>query len=124
MRFTLRLLACLACLPALGCVEGEQTFILNPNGSGKVRVEAVMVAPYPAFPVPFGDPAPGKEKNRPGEVSVEEARRESLKMLLTPNTVDAWKDVSAEFAPDGRLKFSGTAYFKSLDEFGSVSLFL
>jgi hypothetical protein len=118
------MLACLACLPALGCVEGEQTFTLNPNGSGKVRIEAAMVAPYPAFPVPFGDPAPGKEKKKPGGVSVEETRRESLKMLLTSNTVDAWKDVRAEFTPDGRLKFAGTAYFKKVDEFASGGPFL
>ena len=40
-RFTLPALA-LAAAGLSGCVEGEQTFTLNPDGSGKVRIDVVM----------------------------------------------------------------------------------
>ena len=43
--------------------------------------------------------------------------RNALRPLLGSPGVAAWKDVSASFAPDGRLKFAGTAYFKKLDDF-------
>src|SRR5262249_1583181 len=97
------------CLLHAGCIECEQTFTLNPDGSGKVAI--TLVAPLSPLDQLFGvaDPAGGK---RP---STEEKKRRSLdKLLSTARGVDAWKDVSADYLPDGRFKFQGTAYFKDL----------
>jgi hypothetical protein len=104
------LLACAAGLPVLaGCVEGEQTFTINPDGSGKARFDVVMAPPFELL-------ADGGDKKKAEDKTVAELRLESLKVLLETKGVDAWKDVTTEFAPDGRLKFSGTAYFKKLDD--------
>lgn len=105
-RFTLAAV-CLACLSALGCVEGDETFTLNPDGSGKVKVDVVMTPPFD----PFGpQPKPNEDE------SLDDMLRRVLRPLLTSPGISAWKDVSASFAPDGRLKFAGTAYFKKLSE--------
>jgi hypothetical protein len=98
-----------ACLAALGCVEGEQTYTLNPDGSGKVKMDVVMSPPFE----PFG-PQPAKKAE---DQSLDDMLRNALRPLLDTPGVTAWKDVSASFAPDGRLKFAGTAYFKKLDNF-------
>lgn len=103
-RFTLPALA-LAGLGLSGCVEGEQTFTLNPDGSGKVRIDVVM-----APPAEFVGGPPKKEPP-----TVEAARLQSLGVLLKAQGVAAWKDVAASFAPDGRFKFAGTAYFDKLE---------
>ena len=103
-RFTFAALA-LAALGLSGCIEGEQTFTLNPDGSGKVRIDVVM-APPAEFAV-----GPAK-KGRP---TLDEARQQSLKAMLKGQGVTAWKDVAAGFTPDGRFQFAGTAYFDKLD---------
>jgi hypothetical protein len=103
-RFTFLTLA-LVVLGLSGCVEGEQTFTLNPDGSGKVRIDVVM-----APPAEFNSGPPRKEPP-----SVEGARLQSLGSILKAQGVVAWKDVSASFAKDGRFKFAGTAYFDKLE---------
>jgi hypothetical protein len=114
-RFTHAALA-LAAISAAGCVEGEQTFTLNPNGSGKVRIDVVM-----APPAEFAAGPPVKEKP-----TLADARLQGLRALLKTKGVAAWKDVSAAFTPDGRFRFAGTAYFDKLDrlEFDNVGPFL
>lgn len=104
-RFILPPLA-LAALGLSGCVEGEQTFTLNPDGSGKLRIDVVM-----APPAEFVGGSPAKEPRTP-----EAARVQSLGTLLKAQGVVGWKDVTAGFAPDGRFKFAGTAYFDKLDK--------
>ncbi len=103
-RFTFATLA-LAALGLSGCIEGEQTFTLNPDGSGKVRIDVVMAPPAEFLSGPA-------KKGRP---TLDEARLSSLKAMLKGQGVTAWKDVAAGFAPDGRFKFAGTAYFDKLD---------
>jgi hypothetical protein len=92
----------LLCMAFTGCVEGEQTFTLNPDGSGKVSIKVVM----PPFDLRSAIKQPAKE-------SLEDMRRGMLQPLLQTLGVEAWKDVSADFTPDGHLKFTGTAYFKN-----------
>ena len=36
-------------LASLGGVEGEQTYTLNPDGSGKVKIDVVTAAPIDPF---------------------------------------------------------------------------
>lgn len=105
-RFTLAAVA-LAALGLSGCVDGEQTFTLNPDGGGKVRIDVVMAPP--GF-LDIGPPA------KDG-LTVDAMRLKSLGAVLRGKGVAAWKDVSAGFAPDGRFKFAGTAYFDQLAAF-------
>lgn len=103
-RFTLPALAAVA-LAASGCVEGTQTFTLNPDGSGKLRIDVVMSPPAEFVGGPKAEEKP----------TVEGARQHALKIMLKAPGVAAWKDVTGGFAPDGRFKFAGTAYFDKLD---------
>jgi hypothetical protein len=101
----------LLCLFATGCIQTEQVFTLNPDGSGKVAI--TLVTPLnPMEGIMGGLAGPGKK--RP---SIAEKKRVFLEQTLAKTRgVDAWKDVSAEFTPDGRIKFQGTAYFKNLQQ--------
>jgi hypothetical protein len=102
-----------AVLPALlaltGCVEGQQTITINPDGSGKIRIEAVMTPPSD-----FMEGMPRNKQPDPDPIAT--VLRQSVRQLLSAQQAAAWKDVAAEFAPDGRLKFAGTVYFKKLDD--------
>ncbi len=101
----------LLCLLLGGCVECEQTYTLNPDGSGKVAV--TLVTPFNPFEQALGG---GKDK-RP---SLAEKKRLFLdKLLRTAQGVAAWADVSADYTPEGRLKFQGTAYLKDLKQLKS-----
>jgi hypothetical protein len=98
------------CLLLTGCVQSEQVYTLNPDGSGKVDI--TLVTPVSPFGVMAHGPTGAKKS------SLEEKKRDFLSgMLGESQGADAWKDVSAEFTPDGRLKFGGTAYFKDFSKF-------
>jgi hypothetical protein len=101
----------LLCLPLSGCVELEQVYTLNPDGSGKVRMEARV--PYAGDLIKV---SPQGAKPEAEDALEEKLRRHVADMLSKAEGVTAWKDVTAEFAPDGRLHFVGTAYFKNLDD--------
>jgi hypothetical protein len=87
-------------LAAAGCIELEQDFTLNPDGTGKVVVRWV------AAPMEIG---PAKSP---------EARAQSLlKDEVTKSEgVDAWKDVTCKARDDGKFEFRGTAYFKDFSQ--------
>src|SRR5262249_37217646 len=107
----------LLCLLVTGCVEGEVTYTINPDGSAKIQFDVVTVKP----PTPF-DPGP-KNADEP----LDELLRKAIRQTLETPGVVAWKDVSARFQPDGKLKFAGTAYVKRLEDFetgaGSLPIF-
>jgi hypothetical protein len=100
----------LLCFAAAGCVEGDVTYTVNPDGSAKVKVDVVSVNP-PRF---FGG-GPGAKKS--GDESLDDTLRQSIRQTLEMPGVAAWKDVSAEFLPNGKLKFVGTAYVKRVEDF-------
>src|SRR5262249_43191895 len=93
----------------VGCVEGEVTYTVNPDGATKVRLDVVTGMPL----IPFGQDVAKK----PGEQTIDDLRRQAVRSMLETTGVAAWKDVSAEFLPNGKLKFAGTAYIKRLDDF-------
>ncbi|HWA24126.1 MAG TPA: hypothetical protein VG734_00520 [Lacunisphaera sp.] len=96
--------ACLALLPLLaGCFETKQEFTLNPDGSGKVVHESKFQTM---------DLSGGGQKS--SEKQVKAAVAEILKQS---KGVEAWRDVSYELLPDGRIAFKGTAYFRNLSDF-------
>src|SRR5262245_61041223 len=96
-----------ACLIFTGCVEGEVVYTVNPDGAAKVQFDVVTVKP-----VDF-NLDPGMKKDE--EKSLDELLRESLKPMLQSPGVAAWKDVSAEFLPNGKIRISATAYVKKLE---------
>jgi hypothetical protein len=100
----------LVCLALAGCVEGEVTYTVNPDGSARVTVDVVSAMP----PELFGGNMGAK---KPEEETLDDARRRAIRPTLESPDVAAWKDVSAEFLPNGRLKFVGTAYVKKLEDF-------
>jgi hypothetical protein len=101
-------LLCLALVAfGSGCVESKATVTLNPNGSGKMQLDVIMPSPMAAN---FGGPTPK-------DVSIDDQKNQGVaKMLTDAKGVTAWKDVSAEWNPDGRLHLMATAYFDKLDK--------
>jgi hypothetical protein len=98
------------CLLLTGCIQSEQVFTLNPDGSGKVAMTLVM--PLNPFEGVMEGGPPGAKK----QTLAEKKRLFVDKLLRGAKGVDAWKDVSAEFTREGLLKFQGTAYFKDLSQ--------
>lgn len=98
------------CLGLTGCVEGEMTYTVNPNGSARIHFNVVTVAP-PNFNVSSGG-AIGRKPETPDDML-----RKSIRGLLESPNVAAWKDVSAEWTPNGKLKLVATAYVRQLSDF-------
>lgn len=89
-----------ACLLTAGCVEATLTYTLNPDGSGKVKIDAVVP--------PWGGTAG----------PLDELVKDTLRHILQNSEgVTAWKEVSAELRDDGKVRFVGTGYF---DDFNDV----
>jgi len=96
--------ACLAALTLLaGCFETKQEFTLNPDGSGKV----VHESKFQTMDIGAGGQ---KTSDKQVKTAVAEILRQS-------KGVEAWRDVSYELLPDGRIAFKGTAYFRNLSDF-------
>jgi len=92
---------CLCC-GALGCYEIDQEFTVNPNGSGKVTVDAKLI-----FPV-----APAK----PGEDRRSTAQRAVSTLLAGSSGVTAWQDIRFARLDAHRIHFAGTAYFDDVSK--------
>ncbi len=90
-------------LAAAGCLDLDQEFTLNPDGSGKVVLRSV--APPVSFDLTGKDTSPEK--------TMQKAVREELEKS---EGVDAWKDVSASLRDDGKIEFKATAYFKDISK--------
>ena len=88
-------------LAAAGCLDLDQEFTLNPDGSGKVVLRSV--APPVSFEL--------TEKNPSPEKTMQKAVREELEKS---EGIDAWKDVTASLRDDGKIEFKATAYFKDV----------
>ncbi|MFH1683844.1 MAG: hypothetical protein ABIA67_03060 [Candidatus Margulisiibacteriota bacterium] len=97
-----------------GCIEGKQTYHLNPDGSGKVSVDVLFQA------IEFG--MTGTEKQDTTEMLTEAVR----KTLNESQGVDAWKDVAYKLTDDGKISFKGTAYFPDVSKlrlsFGGIKM--
>ncbi len=90
-------------LSTVGCIDLEQEYTLNPDGSGKVAVRWV------GSPVELGS-----------DKGADARAKSILKDEVTKcEGVDTWKDVSCKARDDGKFEFRGTAYFK---DFGQLKL--
>src|SRR5258706_3042028 len=83
-----------------GCLDLDNEFMLNPDGSGKVKIKCISA------PVSFNL----TDKKPPEEVLKTNVRQ----TLEQSEGVDAWSDVVAAIRDDGKMSFSGTAYFKDI----------
>lgn len=102
--------ACSVMLVALlmaGCLDTTETYVVNPDGSGKVTIESTVEE----LGFGFGDAK--KTSNK------EQVRKFVADVLDGSSGVDVWKDVECKKLPDGKTWFKGTAYFSDL---GDVNL--
>lgn len=83
-----------------GCLETEQGYTLNPDGSGRLAFVVVRGVDM--------SPMGGQTKIKDPD---EAARKTLEKMLSKSKGVDAWSDVSYTILEDGRIRIAGTAYF-------------
>jgi hypothetical protein len=102
-----------------GCIDMEEDYTVNPDGSGKlVRVATMDVASglgaLSALAGPAAKPPTAKDKEEMKKGMV-------LGMLQSSPGIEAWKDVTAETLPDGRIKFKGTGYFKDISAVSSAA---
>lgn len=102
MKTPAALLTAVLTLALTGCLDTDEEFTLNPDGSGKVKIKAVSVPK--AFQ--FGPP-------QTPEQQLKEAVSETLKKS---EGIDAWADVTATLRDDGNTVFAGTGYFKDLSK--------
>ncbi len=85
-----------------GCLDTKQEFWLNPDGTGKVRVEAVLSR----IDLGGGQDADPEVK----------AKSTVLDELQKAEGVEVWSDVAYEALDDGQVKFQGTAYFTDISQ--------
>lgn len=88
-----------------GCIQSDEDYTLNPDGSGKVVVERRAVP---------GELVMQQDGKDPDLAAL--AKTFATKTILEGATgVDAWRDVTYGIADDGRAWVKGTAYFKDLN---------
>jgi len=84
-----------------GCLQTRMDVTLNPDGSGKMAVEAV----YKPEEFKFDGTEPGSEAEM----------RAAVRDTLEKSTgVDTWGDISFRRNDDGWICFHGTAYFRKV----------
>ncbi|HEU4338925.1 MAG TPA: hypothetical protein VFS19_02555, partial [Planctomycetota bacterium] len=81
---------------ALGCMDREEEYTLNPDGSGKAVISWVA-APFDPF---------GMGGARDPDQIMKKLVRGALSEI--PG-IDCWKDVTFTLRPDGKIAFKGTA---------------
>lgn len=86
-----------------GCIQGQATVSLNPDGSGKVIIETVM------DPCGIATSAGMWESYRNYLAQIKES-------LLGSEGIDAWSNVEWKVLPSGKYYFKGEAYFKSIND--------
>ncbi|NWK55958.1 hypothetical protein HW115_10065 [Verrucomicrobiaceae bacterium N1E253] len=102
-----RLLIISLLLPFLltSCFQEEKTFIINPDGTGKVEFKAT-------FPLDSVISL-GNEKELTPE---KKAKNAVTKIIEESEGVAAWANVSYKINDEGKIEFQGTAYFKDLNK--------
>lgn len=89
-----------------GCLDVEQHYTLNPDGSGKVSIDADLTD--------WTLDASDKD--------IKEKLRERVKDFIdSTKGIDAWKDVSYTMNED-KVHFQGTAYFPDITKVESKDL--
>jgi tetratricopeptide (TPR) repeat protein len=99
----LLILVVFSVLPIAGCIQGQATVSLNPDGSGKIFIETVI------------DPC-GSGKSGDIWKSYRDYLTQIKETLMQSEGIDAWSDVDWKVLPNGKYYFTGRAWFKSIDK--------
>jgi len=97
MRRSVAAVAAFFVLALVGCLDLDEEYWINPDGSGKVKIKCAST------PFRFSNAKKSPEETLKTDV------RETLEKC---GGVDAWTDVSATQRDDGKTVFVGTAYFR------------
>ncbi|OQA03723.1 MAG: photosystem I assembly protein Ycf3 [Planctomycetes bacterium ADurb.Bin401] len=89
-------------LPVAGCIQGQATVSLKPDGSGKVLIETVIDLPD------SGDP----DKYQ----TYYKILNQTKNSLLMSEGIDAWQNVDWKFLNNGKFYFKGEAYFANIND--------
>jgi hypothetical protein len=85
---------------SFGCAESTWVWSLNPDGSGKVALEAEIIPPLARMHYP----------------SEKVARLVESHIMRNSRGIAGWKDVRSGVTREGRVEFVGTAYFRDLSK--------
>ena len=84
-----------------GCYQVKKTYFINPDGKGKVIIDAVL---------------PVVSLNINQNNSEKPDLKEKVKGIIEKSKgVDGWKDVKWEETKEGKLHFIATAYFSDIN---------
>src|SRR5262249_54490055 len=97
-------------LLSAGCYERDDKYTINPDGSGKCRVDVRLGLHESLTTHPTHERLPPQA----------DARRVAMEILEVSKGVDAWRDVAYSLDRDGMVHFVGTAYFKNLADFVNI----
>jgi hypothetical protein len=87
-----------------GCLTQDQTFHLNPDGSGKL--ELAMSVDTSMMGALGGGAGAGQDMGK--EVA--------MQLLRGTQGVDTWADIAHETGKDGKTKVTASAYFKDINK--------
>ncbi len=98
----------------ISCVETEQTYYINEDGAGKVKIEARMTSGGEMEMMPQRTNKSGKEDEkitRQDKVKMVEKVR---KIVNKSQGVTAWDSIRYRLDDEGKIIFSATAYFDDI----------
>lgn len=97
-----------------GCYKLNERLVLNPDGSGKAIIDATIT---PSMSLNFTG------KNTGGGADPATTIKETVRSILQKSSgVDVWDNVSYNWTDEGKIRFSGTAYFKDVNVFSVYNL--
>ncbi len=102
----------LAALTAAGftsCIQQEQKFVLNPDGSGKLVLDA-------SVSMNLGALGGGGGGIGGGGVPKDAGRQMALQVVRGTQGVDVWQELTYSTTPDGGTKVHGVAYFSDISK--------
>jgi len=92
-----------ACFIA-GCIQGQASLSLNPDGSGSIKFEGLY------------DPYSYSENSEDVSQTFRSFIQQIKNTLTESGGIDVWKDVTWRVLDDGRFYFSAEAYFESVSD--------
>lgn len=92
------------CLLGASCLQSDQTWVLNPDGSGKLNYDINIANPL------------GAGGQQEGVDTKELARGAARDILGKSKGIEAWGDVKYGMTDDGKTFFKGVAYFPDVSK--------
>ena len=92
------------CLFGASCLQSNQTWVLNPDGAGKLTYDINITNPL------------GAAGQQEGIDSKELARTAARDILSKSKGIEAWGDVKYGMTDDGKTFFKGVAYFPDISK--------